>query len=103
MGDEVLVLLPISGNLLHAKYSGPYTVHQKLNDVDYIIDTPGCRKNQRLCHINMLKLFKRRHNDKTIMKSYAPVAAVHVEGERDRVENGPKLSNSEILGNGTTP
>ena len=28
-----------------------------------------------------------------------PVAAVCVEGERDRMENGPKLSNSEILKN----
>ena len=64
----------------------PYTVHQKLNDVDYIIDTPGRRKNQRLCNVNMLKLFKRRHNDKNIMKkkSCAPVAAVCVEGERER-------------------
>ena len=34
-----------------------------------------------------------------IMKSCAPVAAVCVEGESDRVENGPKLSNSEILKN----
>ena len=33
------------------------------------------------------------------MKSSAPVAAVCVEEERDRVENGPKLSNSEILKN----
>ena len=44
VGDKVLVLLPVPGNPLHAKYSGPYTVHQKLNDVDYIIDTPGRRK-----------------------------------------------------------
>ena len=99
VGDEVLVLLPITGNPLHAKYSGPYTVYQKLNDVDYIIDTPGHHKNQCLCHINMLKLSKRRHNDKIIMKSCTPVPAVYVEGERDMVENGPKLSNSEILKN----
>ena len=36
-GDEVLVLLPIPGNPLHAKYSRPYTIHQKLNDVDYTL------------------------------------------------------------------
>ena len=53
------------------------------NDVDYITDTPGRHKNQRLCHVNMLKLFRRRHNDKTIIKLCAPVAAVHVEGERE--------------------
>ena len=29
VGDEVLVLLPIPGNPIHTKYSGPYTVHQK--------------------------------------------------------------------------
>ena len=98
VSDEVLVLLPIPGNPLHAKYSSPYTVHQKLN-VDYIIDTPGHCRNQRLCHVNMLKLFKRIHNDKTIMKSCVSVAAVYVEGEKDKVENGPKLSNSEILKN----
>ena len=55
VGDEVFVLLPIPSNSLQAKYSGPYTVHKKLNDVDYIINTPGRRKQQRLCHINMIK------------------------------------------------
>ena len=98
VGDEVLVLLPIPGDPLQAKYSGPYTVHRKLNAVNYIIDTPGRRKQQRLCHINMLKLYKRRNNDVALSKSCATVAAARVEGERDR-EKGPKLSNSEILKN----
>ena len=99
VGDEVLVLLPIPGDPLQAKYSGPYTVHRKLNDVDYIINTPGRRKQQRLCHINMLKLYEKRNNDVAVSRSCATVTAVHVEGERDREENGPKLSNSEILNN----
>ena len=98
VGDEVLVLLSIPGDPLQAKYSGPYTVHRKLNAVDYINDTPGRRKQQRLCHINILKLYKRRNNDVALSKSCATVAAAHVEGERDR-EKGPKLSNSEILKN----
>ena len=92
VGDEIFVLLPIPGDPLQAKYSGPYTV----NAVDYIIDTPGRRKQQRLCHINMLKLYKRRNNDVALSKSCAIVTAAQVEGEKDREKKGPKLSNSEI-------
>ena len=39
-GDKVLVLLPVSGKRLHAKYHGPYAVEQQLGPVDYIISTP---------------------------------------------------------------
>ena len=84
VGDEALILLQIPGDPLQAKYSGPYTIHRKVNEVDYIIDTPGHRKQQCLCHINMLKLYKRRNNNVTVSKSCATVTAVHVEGERDR-------------------
>ena len=99
MGDEVLVLLPIQSNSLQAKYSGSYTVHKKLKDVDYIIDTPGSCKQQRFCYINMIKLYQRRSHNNTISKSCATIATTFVEGERDGAENGPKLSNSEILKN----
>ena len=36
LGDEVLILLPIPGDPLQAKYSGPYTIHRKVNKADYI-------------------------------------------------------------------
>ena len=99
VGDEVLVLLPISGDPHQAKYSGPYIVHRKLNAVDYIIDTPGPHKQQCLCHINMLKLYKRRNNNVALSKSCATVTAANVEGGRDREKKGTKLFNSEILKN----
>ena len=92
-GDEVLVLLPTPGDPLQVKYSGAYTVLRKLNAIDYIIDTPGHGKQQSLCHINMLKLYKRRNNEITNSKSCATVVAGRVEGERGIEENGPKLSN----------
>ena len=38
-GDKVLVLLPINGNSLQARYSGPYTIEQRVNDVDYVVNT----------------------------------------------------------------
>ena len=39
-GDKVLLLLPVSGKPLSAKYTGPYRVKQKLNSLNYVIETP---------------------------------------------------------------
>ena len=54
-GDKVLALLPIPGRPLQARYFGPYTIDKKTSDLNYIINTPGRRKNKQMCHINMLK------------------------------------------------
>lgn len=54
-GDKVLILLPILGSALQAHYSSPYEIKEKLNDSDYIVNTPDRRKQSRLCHIKMLK------------------------------------------------
>lgn len=51
-GDKVLVLLPIPGSSLQARYSGPYLTQEKVGDRDYLVATPD-----RLCHINMLKRY----------------------------------------------
>lgn len=50
----MLVLLPIPGSA-QARYSGPYDIKEKLNDCDYIVNTPDHRRRSRLGHINMLK------------------------------------------------
>ncbi len=36
-GDQVLVLLPMVGSALSARFSGPYEVLRKLSDTDYMI------------------------------------------------------------------
>uniref|UniRef100_A0A671VWW5 Gypsy retrotransposon integrase-like protein 1 n=1 Tax=Sparus aurata TaxID=8175 RepID=A0A671VWW5_SPAAU len=54
-GDRVLVLLPVVGSALQAKFSGPYLVDRQLSETDYVIRTPDRRKKTRVCHINMLK------------------------------------------------
>ena len=54
-GDKVLVLLPIAGQPLQAKFHGPYVVDQRLGPVDYVISTPDRRKTKRVCHVNLLK------------------------------------------------
>ena len=40
VGDEVLVLLPLQSHPLQARYFGPYSVAKKVNEVDYVINTP---------------------------------------------------------------
>ncbi|KAL6490059.1 hypothetical protein MHYP_G00004040 [Metynnis hypsauchen] len=59
-GDKVMVLLPIPGPSLSAKFSGPYSVEEKLSDTDYIIRTPDRKRKKRVCHINMLKTYHTR-------------------------------------------
>ena len=81
-GDKVLALLPIPGKPLQARYYGPYTVDKKLSDVNYIVNTPGRRKQKQLCHINMLKKYIDR--DMNFVKS-DPASS--------------KLKNSDILKN----
>ena len=61
-GDRVLVLFPIPGNPLQARYHGPYyTVESKVGEDDYIVETPDRRKNRQLCHVNMLKEYVDRN------------------------------------------
>ncbi len=56
-GDQVLVLLPLPGSTLQAKFAGPYGIEEKLSDTDYVVKTPDRKRKTRVCHINMLKLF----------------------------------------------
>ena len=65
VGDKVLALLPVPTQPLQARYLGPYVIAEKVNEVDYIVNTPGRRKAQRLCHINMLKEYHQRPDERT--------------------------------------
>ncbi|MCP4254324.1 MAG: DDE-type integrase/transposase/recombinase, partial [Candidatus Scalindua sp.] len=58
-GDEVLVLLPLSGQPLAAKFRGPYKVLRQVGVTDYVVETPDRRKPQQVFHINMLKPYYR--------------------------------------------
>ena len=61
-GDKVLALLPIPGRPLQARYFGPYTIDKKTSDLNYIINTPGRRKNKQMCPVNMLKEYFDRNS-----------------------------------------
>ena len=47
-GDKVLALLPIPGRPLQARYFEPYTIDKKTSDLNYVINTPGRRKNKQM-------------------------------------------------------
>ena len=36
-GDEVLVLLPVTGKPLETRYHGPYVVVKKVGDLNYVV------------------------------------------------------------------
>lgn len=50
----VLVLLPVLGSALQAKFYGPYEIESKLSETDYVIQTPYRKKKICECDINML-------------------------------------------------
>ena len=45
-GDKVLMLTPLSGQPISAKFTGPYEVLLKLSDVNYLVKTPDRRNNK---------------------------------------------------------
>ncbi|XP_066980257.1 uncharacterized protein [Macrobrachium rosenbergii] len=59
-GDKVLILLPLVENQLQAKFVGPYEIEKKINDSNYVVNTPDRKKKQWVCHVNMLKLYCER-------------------------------------------
>ena len=100
-GDKVLVLLPIPGNVLSAKYSGPYVIKRQISDTDYVVQTPDRGKKKRVCHINMLKDYYEREE-----KSAVLVTTINSTQEDEKEDfniqtsgSSFKLTNSEILNN----
>ena len=114
-GDRVLVLFPIVGNPLQAKYSGPYKVVKKISDTNYLVKTPDRRKKTQVCHINMLKAYHEKPKPElvTLNNRLGLESPTHskdcvgqvAEKEEDtesevRLENDQqpiKLQNSQIL------
>ena len=114
-GDRVLVLFPVVGNPLQAKYSGPYKVVKKISHTNYLVKTPDRRKETQLCHINMLKAYHEKPKPElvTLNNRLGLESPTHskdcvgqvAEKEEDtesevRLENDQqpiKLQNSQIL------
>jgi len=107
-GERVLVFLPVPGQSLKARYFGPCTVEKKLSDLNYVIQTPGKRKQSRLCHINQIKKYVERNKRPIEECKDGNAVMVNVmnvinDGEKDEdpLVDVPhsKLMNSDILNN----
>ncbi len=102
-GDQVLILLPVVGSPLEARFSGPYTVEKKVGNLDYLVSTPDRRKKQRLCHINMMKPYYAPSEQNKEAGKCRPVSCAVVGGESSHSDDSYEsrsvghLGNSEIL------
>lgn len=47
-GDQVMVLLPVVGSCLQAKFSGPYECERQLSATDYVVRMPDRKKKSRV-------------------------------------------------------
>lgn len=72
VGDKVLVLLPLSGHPLKARFHGPYEISRKISDLNYIVNTPDRRKGTQMCHINTIKPYYERGKPSPILSVDGP-------------------------------
>jgi hypothetical protein len=99
-GDKVLVLVPNLNNALSLRYCGPFTVHSKLSDLNYVVNTPDRRKKQTVYHVNSLKkYYDNCNNFQSTAKITLPVCSnVSDDVIHDKLKP-PKLVNSSFLDN----
>lgn len=84
-GEKVSVLFPAQSSPLQARFHGLHEIYSKVNDLNYVVTTPGCGESHQLCRINMLKEY--------VLDSCA-VAVVDPPGsisETDNDENVPTI------------
>ena len=93
-GEEVLVLLPLQGQPLAARYCGPYMIEKKVGDLDYLVATPDRRKRAQLCHVNMLKSYFRRKNQEGCFSSAKKEASLVLFSFR--AEEATEVLGSEL-------
>ena len=98
-GDRVLVLLPMHGQPLQARYCGPYTVEQKVNEVNYLVKTPG-REETVSCELARA-IPGREGNETPVMVAMNCVTKNDeldaTTQECEETGRSPQLKNSDVL------
>ena len=101
----MLALTPLVCSPFQARYAGPFTVKEKVTDVNYLISTPGRRKATQLYHVNLLRPYYQRSvggSDSEVSPALVVNSGTGIDGD-DGVP-GPgdgalcgRLKNSESL------
>ncbi|CAC5364330.1 unnamed protein product [Mytilus coruscus] len=88
----------VPGHPLQAKYCDPYTIESKIIDFNYNVKTPDRRKQNRVCHINMLKPYFELTNEGE-SKPVATLAMVQLENNHDKPDIIEPPFSSKTMGN----
>ena len=105
-GDKVLVFLPLPGHALQARYFGPYVIESKLNDLNYVVLTPGRQKEKRVCHVNMLKKYvDRDDNVKPVstINNVVKSSCDHVQFDKENSDEQCDFENEQCVDKNIEP
>ena len=91
-GEKGLILLPIPGDPLRARGSGPCVVEETMSDVDFVTRTPDRQGQKRLCGVNVSKKFVERNPS----EGATPVFGV-VNNEVEAVQSFPPAATKKEL------
>jgi hypothetical protein len=83
-GEKVIVLLLIHCHPLPAKYVWPYVIESRLNDLNYIVNTPTRRKKKQICQVTT-QFFSKKYK-LTVDASDAGVGAVLLQQRKDDID-----------------
>ena len=83
-------------------------IEKQLSDTDYVVKTPDRRRQSRVCHVNMLKLYRARSStdptSDSLVATAVPVAVCSVSTSdedglsvRSVAQQTPRLTNSKML------
>ena len=103
-GDRVLVVLPVIGNPLQAKYC--IKLVKKISDKNYLVRGPCKHKETQVCHINILKAYHEKPKPQlvTLNNKLGLEHPTYSEGCADLEAEKEEDTESEVkLGNHQQP
>jgi len=84
VGEQVLVFLPEGAGKLDSKWQGPYTVTQKIGEVNYQIHMPDKRKTHRTLHANLIKKFYTRQQAQDVHECFCVTGLIQEIGDESQ-------------------
>ena len=98
-GDFVMLFRACRQFPLQPRYQGPYEVVEKVGQSNYVLSTPGRRKETQLVHVNLIKAFEGdvARTGMTAVEAKDTPATAHVQGDFRAERADSRLPNSEVL------